>query len=183
MTEGRIQPRGFYTRPREVPGIIPAWHVVGPFDAAGGSIDTAFPPDDSIDMGGNYPGKDVRAVWRTYPSHAGAVGLGEIFGHHDYTEECIAYAYCEVISPESIEVQLRFGSSDDGIVMINGEEVHRYEGIRGVHLDSDVLEVDLGKGSNEILVKVFNCSGPWGFFVRFTNLDGRPLDCLAFTPQ
>jgi hypothetical protein len=183
MARGRIQPRGFYEIASEVPGIVPAWHVIGPFDAAGGSIDTVFPPDDSTDLEGRYRGKDIEAAWRRYPSYAGAVGLGEIYGHHDYTEECMAYAWCEVSAPGDVRVQLRFGSDDDGLVMINGKEVHRYEGTRGVHLDSDVVEVDLREGRNEVLVKVFNRSGPWGFFVRFTDSGGNPMVGLSYSPE
>jgi hypothetical protein len=182
MTAGRIQPMGSYAHPREVPGILPAWYVIGPFDAAGGSIDSTFPPDDSISLERSYPGKVVEAAWRRFPSHAGAVGLGEIFGHHDYTQECMAYAYCEVTAPEDMKVQLRFGSSDDGLVKINGEDAHRYEGTRGVHLDSDVVPVDLIKGRNQILVKVFNRSGPWGFTFRFTDVRGDPMGGLTFSP-
>ena len=182
MAAGRIQPRGFYELPNEVPGIVPAWHVIGPFDAVGGSIDSRFPPDDSIDLEGRYRGKGLEAGWRRYPSHAGAVGLGEIYGHHDYTEECTAYAWCEVSAQDDMEVQLRFGSDDDGLVMINGEEVHRYEGTRGVHLDSDIIGVKLVKGKNGVLVKVFNRNGPWGFTLRFTDTDGSPVGGLAFSP-
>jgi len=182
MAAARIQPRGFYVHAKEVQGIIPAWRIIGPFDACGGSIDSLFPPDSPVDLEAAYPGKELRASWRTYPSHAGAVGLGEIYGHHDYTSGCIAYASCEVMSPESMNVQLRFGSSDDGLVMINGREVHRYEGARGVHLDSDVVPVELEMGLNRVLVKVLNREGPWGFFLRFTDLDGKPLAGLRFSP-
>ncbi len=182
MAATRIQPRGFYMHSRKVPGMVPAWYIIGPFDASGGSIEATFPPDRSIDLDEVYPGKGLEVSWRPYPSHAGAVGLGEIYGHHDYTGGCVAYALCEVTSPRSTEVQLRFGSSDDGLVMINGREVHRYEGNRGVHLDSDVVPIKLDAGSNRILVKVLNREGPWGFFIRFTDLEGNPLAGLNFSP-
>ena len=115
-----------------------------------------------------------------YPTHAGAIGLGEIYGHHDYTKGCLAYASCRVVSPERTGAQLRFGSSDDALVLINGREVHRFVGARGVHLDTDVVPVVLERGENDLLVKVYNREGPWGFFARFTDKGGNPLGGLTF---
>jgi hypothetical protein len=41
MARARFQPPGYWVHPREVPGIVPAWHVLAPFDAAGKKIGRA----------------------------------------------------------------------------------------------------------------------------------------------
>lgn len=77
---------------------------------------------------------------------------------------------------------MRFGSDDDAIVWLNGAEVWRHEGQRGVVRDEDIVSVVLPAGESRILVKVYNRVGMWGFFMRFTALDGRPLEGLTFSP-
>jgi len=183
MSRARIQPRGFYRDPRPVPGIVPAWYVIGPFDAANGSLDSSFPPDTEVDLRARYPGKGIEAVWRRYRSYAGAVGLVEIFGSAEYVKQSMAYAFCRVNSPRRMKAELRFGSDDDASVRFNGREVWRHEGSRGVHLDSDIVPVTLEKGETAILVKVYNREGQWGFSLRFTDMQGRPVKELAFFPE
>ena len=38
------------------------------------------------------------------------------------------------------------------------------------------------EGATDVLVKVFNRDGMWGFVLRFTDAHGRPLEGLAFGP-
>ena len=33
------------------------------------------------------------------------------------------------------------------------------------------------------MLKVYNYDGQWGFFMRFTDLDGKPLEGLSFLPE
>ena len=183
MARARIQPHGFYRNPREVPGIVPAWQIIGPFDAANGCLDVPFPPDSEVNLSASYPGKGIEAAWRRYQSYAGAVGLLEIFGSVEYVKQSMAYAVCKVTSPRRMKVQMRFGSDDDALVRFNGREVWRHEGSRGVHFDSDTVPVALERGETTILVKVYNREGQWGFFLRFTDVQGHPLKGLAFSPE
>jgi hypothetical protein len=179
----RIQPQGFYRHSSEVPGMVPAWNIIGPFDASSDpSLDAVFPPDEGVHLGAEYPGKGIRASWREYPAYAATIGFVEIYGHVDYVKECMAYAACTVTSPEARAAQIRFGSDDDALVRLAGEEVWRHDGFRGVHLDSDIVPVELPKGDAEIVVKIYNREGQWGFFLRFTDEDGRPLKGLQFSP-
>jgi hypothetical protein len=182
MARARIQPRGFYRLPRDVPGMVPAFHVIGPFDAEGGSLDTAFPPDRRVDLEESYQGKGMEVAWRMYRAHSGTLGFVEIFGHPDFLKECTAYATFSFSVRRRTAAQIRFGSDDDGLIRLNAKEVWRFIGYRGVHFDSDVIPVNLDKGENRILVKVFNREGPWGFLLRFTDPEGRPLEGLTFSP-
>jgi hypothetical protein len=50
MARARIQPTGYWAHPREVPGIVPAWHVLAPFDAGDRKLDAIFPPEERIDL-------------------------------------------------------------------------------------------------------------------------------------
>jgi hypothetical protein len=77
---------------------------------------------------------------------------------------------------------MRFSSSDDTVVWFDRKEVWRYVGERGIHFDQDIAFVNLPKGPTQILVKCYNRSGPWGFFMRFTDRD-EALDGLGFSPK
>ena len=163
--------------------MVPAFHVIGPFDASGGSLDSPFPPDGGVILDGTYPGKGMEVSWRPYRAHAGSVGLVEIFGHPDNLKDCVTYAACSVTSSRRIRTQIRFGSDDDALVHLNRREAWRFDGYRGVHFDSDIVPITLERGENEILIKIFNREGPWGFFLRITDADGRPLRGLLFSPR
>ena len=76
-----------------------------------------------------------------------------------------------------------FGSDDDAIMWINGQEVGRHEGSRGLERDADTIEVELAAGESQILAKNANRIGMWGIFMRFTSRDGESLDGLTFSPH
>ncbi len=179
----RIQPQGHWEKPTPIAGVVPALHLLGPFDAEGGGIDASFPPESEFDLGAEYPGKGTVAVWTTQAATMGAVGLVETYGSPHFSNDCTAYGVCTVTSPVEQHVQMRFGSDDDATVRFGDVEVWRYVGGRGVVPDTDVVQVTLAPGETRIMVKVHNRLDQWGFFMRFTDLDGKPLAGLAFSPE
>ncbi|UCH33877.1 MAG: hypothetical protein JSV65_15130 [Armatimonadota bacterium] len=183
MARARFQPTGHWTHPRDVPGIVPAWHVLAPFDdAQAKKLDAAFPPEDEVDLEATYSGKGRTIRWMTQRTIAGAVGFVELYGDIEHLAHCLAYATCDVTSPREQDVQMRFSSDDAAIVWLNGRQVWRHDGPRGVHWDSDVVPVKLEAGDTRVVVKVYNGVGQWGFFMRFTDADGKPPADLSFSP-
>jgi serine/threonine protein kinase len=93
----------------------------------------------------------------------------------------MTYAVCHVEADgDRTDLVLRVGSDDHAKVSINGKEVYRYFGQRGVGKEDEVRSIALHKGSNIIVFKVFNIGGPWGGHLRFTDKDGRPAKGLRF---
>jgi len=178
----RIQPAGFHEHAVDVPGIPPAWHVIGPFDNGEvKGLDVVLPPERRIDLAARYDGKGgVSARWQTVASQAGAVGLVELYGPAD---NATAFAVCTVTNPVARQVHLRTGSDDEILVRFNGREVWRHTGMRGAHMDSDVVPVTLPAGTTQIVAKVYNVGNQWGFCFRFTGTDGKPLTGLTFSPE
>ncbi len=182
MIRERTQRAGFWRTPRKIPGVVPAWDVIGPFDDSDRKIlEAAFPPEKYIDIAGVYQGKSGPVRWLKRLSCGGIVGLGELFGMGGYVANTIAYASCTVTSPRSRKMQMRFGSDDDAIVWLNGKEIWRHNGSRGLERDNDIIDIVLPAGESRILVKVCNRSGMWGFFMRFTYPDGCPVKGLRFS--
>ena len=183
MAQKRIQPKGFWETPQAVLGVVPAWQLVGPFeDKEGKGLDAAFPPDDGFDPNGVYPGKFGSIRWRAWETTCGLLGFSNLFGDHSALHQCVEYAYCEVTSPTEQTVQMRLCTDDDAWARLNGKEVYRFEGPRGIDYDKEVVPVTLPAGTSRIEVKVYNRAGMWGLFMRFTAMDGTPLQGLQFSP-
>ena len=183
MKRNRIQPQGHWEKPRPVPGVVPAWYVLGPFqDTEGKMLDAVFPPDRETDLNAVYRVKFGSARWRVRETTCGVLGLTSLYGEQKGVEKCLDYALCDVTSPKPQTVQMRICSDDDACVRLNGKEVYRFEGSRGLEYDTDVVPIALPAGRSRIEVKIYNRAGMWGLFMRFTDLDGQPLEGLRFSP-
>lgn len=179
MQRARLQPRGYWEQPQPMPGFVPAWRVAAPFDAPAG-LDTVLPPDAGIDFNAVYDVRHGRAGWRTRESTSGVLGLSHRF---ESQKGAIAYAVCDITSPVAQPVQMRLSTDDDAVVLLNGEEIYRFSGSRGIEFDQDVVPIDLPAGPSRLVVKIHNRAGIWGFFMRFTDAEGTPIENLRFDPD
>ena len=183
MRRDRLQPQGFWSEPKPLFGIVPAWYVLAPFpDTLHALLDARFPPDDSLDLNAIYSVKFGKAGWRRWKSTCGVLGITSLFGSHRMVQNCLAYALCEVTSPAEQAVQLRFCSDDDATIRLNGKEVYRFEGVRGLEYDKEVVPLLLPAGKSRFMIKVYNRAGMWGLYMRFTDPQGRPVKNLQFWP-
>jgi len=180
MKRKRIQPEGHWEKPLPLPGYVPAWYVLAPFeDKNGQMLDTPVPPDDGIDPDGIYPVKSGSAGWRVRETTSGTLGINEIYG---VVKNALAYAFCDVTAAEDTPVQMHIGTDDDAWVRLNGKEVYRFSGVRGLDIDHDTVSLTLPRGASRIEVKSYNRAGMWGVFMRFTDMNGRPAEGLSFSP-
>ena len=101
------------------------------------------------------------------------VDLDSFYKGKDYV---YAYALAEIKASAPTNVMLAVGS-DDGIkIWHNGKLVHDNWIPRAVNKDEDLVPLKLVKGSNQILLKVQDMEGGWGF-------EARMLDKAALTDQ
>ncbi len=150
------------------------WLVCGPFEGNREvAHDQAFPPEQGIDLAGEYPGKGGRRV-RWQPYNASAV---DERGYHDLnraigpTENCATYIYGVCTSPVARRARVSLGSDDSVKVWCNGELVFANNLHRGAEPDQDSFEVDLVAGRNEFLLKVVNDDGGYGFYFTLDDPD------------
>ena len=158
-----------------------AWMIIGPFDTTDiTGFHREHPPEKEMDFTGEYAGKEGNVKWFR-PKRGwinGFVDLAALLGRVNWA---VAYAATSVQSPETREVQLRIGS-DDGIkVWLNGELVLSRNVDRPAALDQDIVPVTLQKGQNQLLLKVYNRLYSWGFYMRITNVTGKPCYDLDFS--
>ena len=151
-----------------------AWMTLGPFDnTAGIGYDTEYIPEDSgeIDLTEKYEGVDEQINWKELTDDVldGFIDLGYNVNWR------VSYAYATVTSAEKREVFIRFSSDDQGKVWLNGKEVYADATAQQAILDRNTIPVTLRAGKNTILVKVCNEEIAWGFYLRITDADGKPI--------
>jgi hypothetical protein len=168
---------------------VPEWNIVGPFDLGLVDVtdeervdteryktttmsgwDSLLPPEERVKLDAVYEGKDHKKIhWRNIKAEDnGYVNMDTFYEEIDYAVAC-AVAY--VHSPEGGKYQASTGSDDSILVRVNGSEVWRYHAQRGAAPDQDIFEINLSKGWNEILLKVAERWGGWGFYFRIVDPD------------
>jgi hypothetical protein len=104
--------------------------------------------------------------WACLYSEYGVIDLTAVFD----TWFVVAYAWAQVEMPEQANAVLGIGSDDCVKVWLNGKLVHEHRGGRGVIADSDRVAVTFKKGKNQLVLKILNYGGPWGFSCRLLNI-------------
>jgi len=163
--------------------LVKDWYFLGPFDnTEKDALNKTFPPEENIDLTGEYTGKGgVLVKWARPFSYdvSGDVDLNLLFKPNDYA---VAYALTYAHSPADKKVQLRFGAEDGIKIWLNNKIIIKSEIAKAGEVDSDIVEVNLKKGWNKILLKVTDTWGSWGFYFRVTDSNGKPVEDLIFDP-
>jgi hypothetical protein len=136
-------------------GFLTKWKLIGPFDNTNLSgFDAAFPPEQKIDLAGEYEGKANRVAWFEYTTDDkyGLVDLNRAIGKHNGVT---AYAYHEFVSSAAREVDLRLASINANKLWLNGELLTASEVYHtNTGLDQYIGRGRLKAGPNAILVKI-----------------------------
>lgn len=108
---------------------------------------------------------DTPVMWQRYASPWDVLKLSRPF-KGESRANVVAYAFTTIGRPRAENMFVAAGS-DDGIKMwLNGELVHENLVGRGIRADEDVVAVSMRKGENNLLVKVEQGGGSWGFCLR-----------------
>lgn len=164
----------------EATGFLPqdAWRIVGPFtNPDGAGCEARYPPERELDFLKQYDGAGGTVKWfkPKLEQASGFVDLASVLKPNEWT---VAYALTRLRSPVARNVQLRIGSDDEVKVWLNGDVVLSHNVPRYAAVDQDIVYATLKSGTNEILVKVCNHTGSWGFYLRVMDATGRSLDDL-----
>ncbi len=154
------------------PLVAKPWTMIGPFDngkmvgGRGVGHDRVFPPEESVDLKKSYPGKGGLVSWvkRTEFQDGVVHSFVPLLAEPDYS---LVYLAREIESPIDQKVTALMSSDDTLKVWLNGELLHEFKTHRGVSVDSDVVELPLLQGRNQLLLKVANGTGGFGFTFRF----------------
>lgn len=143
-------------------GPIRAWQVCGPFAVEG----VAAPATASE---GDLSPRAREAVegraWKDVAAKNGTVNLKEVVGAASSDEAC-AYAHAVLRADRETSRWISVRSDDGVAVWCNGRRVLVHDVLRGLDAGPDRILLRLREGENDLLLKIFNAGGDWGFSVR-----------------
>jgi mono/diheme cytochrome c family protein len=134
------------------------WQAIGPFNEVAGSqpFDYAYPPERQVDLNMAYD--DGKLRWQPKPEWVDGKA------HYLAGDKCATYLFRTVRVDRRQPLTLYLGS-DDGIkVWINGKLVHSNILVRVVAPNQDRVPIVLQPGENQILLKIVNLQGGYGFY-------------------
>lgn len=160
--------------------VIGEWWAAGPFDggpegAAGDPLGTDFGPDASpaaIDTAATLKGVNGKPVkWERIGTDRFEgdfdglkwVDFNKFCQRHDVrTDQVVGYFATAMVSPVEQAAKLVLGSDDGVRVWLNGREVFKADPTRAVRFPDDVVNVELQRGTNVLLVKLRQGDGKGG---------------------
>jgi formylglycine-generating enzyme required for sulfatase activity len=90
-------------------------------------------------------------------------------------DQASTYLHRIITAPEDMELPCGFGSDDGLIVFFNGERILAADVPRGPGVDQNTATLQLKKGANHLLLKIYNRSGGHGFYF---SADGVTTDSM-----
>ncbi len=179
---------------RQADDYLKTWLICGPFpnpETPDGRINVEDLPGFNTDYlkahGGEtnlkvQPGQvekydDGQAAWFQYTSDEPAIDLDKTIGDLNHV---LAYACCYVEANQDGYHLMSLGSNDGIRVWVNGNEVWKFAGGRTVQLDDDLVPIHLKKGKNQILLKIENSEGQWGYALRILPFSGERFSNKRF---
>jgi len=159
------------------------WQVLGPFpNLTGRAFDKDFGPEKGVDLSASYPGHGGEMVrWKAAQSSTtGFVDLNPLFKPNILV---CAYAVIYVKSPDARKALVSAGSDDGGKTWLNGKEILSVPGARSAAPGQDRVPVELKAGWNEVLIKIPQSHGGWGFYFDLLTPDGKPMADLVYSPS
>ena len=114
--------------------------------------------------------KDIERTWFRLQGKEDKIHLSKYLKPKDMV---VAYAFSRVRSPKKQKVILSVGSNDGVKVFLNGKQVHEMHPRTGrwLQADNDYVPVTLKKGINNLMLKIDQGTGDFGYVVRFLDYD------------
>ena len=134
------------------------WHLIGPFKAI--SFDEAhakaFLDPSKVDV--------KKPIGRLKWKASKQLTDGKV--HNLVGSNSAYYLYRTVTVASASKLNLSLGSDDSIQVWVNGDVRHNNKQLRGVVPGQDKVAVDLKAGQNQLLMKIANGSGGFGFYFK-----------------
>ena len=150
------------------------WHVAGPYKDAFPAVHRrVYAPEQGVDLSQRQAGK---LLWTKHPEWVDGK-VHQLRGDHTafYLSRTIEVATAQ-------PVVLLFGSDDAIKVWVDGVQLLDHEVSRGVVPDQERLELQLAAGQHQLLVKISNGTGGFGFYFR-ADIDRIPDAIQALLRQ
>jgi formylglycine-generating enzyme required for sulfatase activity len=146
--------------------VLGPWHTTGPL-AAKGFGDSLF-PEKGIDLKAKGPAG--AALWQAHPEWRD----GE---PHDLPggSSASTYLFRTITVEKPAQVSAGLGSDDGLEVWLNGTKLLSKDVARGLSPNSDTVALQLKQGENQLLLKIYNQSGGYGFYFSLGAAEANSL--------
>jgi len=145
--------------------VLGDWYYIGPFDnTRGEGFDTIYPLEKKISLDEAYEGKDGRLVrWKRGEFFLDG-RVNDLKPFFDDKQNAVAYLCRTIHCPADMERVISLGSDDTLTVWLNSLRVLAKNVARGAAPDQDRVTLKLHEGQNELLLKICQGGGDWGFY-------------------
>lgn len=169
-------------------GYVRDWQIIGPFDNEGrAGWDATLPPEAgqsrAVDRSATHRGRERDVGWRLYPQSANRYGYVDFDSMFRPWVHVCGFAETFVHSDRARALSVWLGAGGAAKVLVNGTEVVRDDVYRSPGPDRVAGSVRVHAGWNRVLVKSCVTEGGWGFYLRFGDTDGSPVEGLRFDPE
>ncbi len=149
------------------------WAVIGPFDNSDWKAYARTIVDPAhVDV--QQPVEGVKWLKPGADAYI-AAGGGIDFNHLFARDNSVCFAYRSYDVQEAGAGVITCGSDDALTLWVNGEKIHEDRDSRGVNPNSLRFEVKLKPGRNEVLARIQQGGGGWGFQLHLNTGAGNPL--------
>ncbi len=156
-------------------GFIQRWYVIGPFPLPSEEHwQMEYLDEPEVDLERSYRLHGKRHEWEPVWAHP-QEGIVDLVSTLSMCEQCLAYAYTEIYVPEACEAVLSLGVDDSEQVWVNGEKVFEQYTARPLQKDQDTVPIQLEKGENQILLKIYQNNLDWEFCARVLSSEDKIL--------
>jgi hypothetical protein len=140
-----------------------SWWTIGPFNNQDkNGLHTKYPPENEFDLKKSYLGKNNETInWRFIENKQ--FGYMDFIKFFDDAKDGVAYAKTIVELKQAGKIKIGLGSNDGVKLWVNGELVHTNKTTRIAEPNQDIITVNMRKGKNNVLIKVDQTDGGWGF--------------------
>ncbi|MFQ3591722.1 MAG: VCBS repeat-containing protein [Gemmataceae bacterium] len=145
------------------------WRYIGPFPNGGKGFASEYPPEKAIDYKAQYPGKGKQVGWAEGKFVDGQVNSLTLFGDNT---DAVCYVHREITCARAMKLPISLGSDDGLAVFLNGKKILAANESRACAPDQHRLTLDLKQGRNDLLLKITQGVGDWGFY--FNPLEKLP---------
>ena len=154
-------------------GYLANWSVIGPFANDGMVGFTTLYGPELERSGSAYPGKAGEVEWRDVSpySRLGYLNVGDFCRPN---HAAVSYAVTTLEVTRTSRVRLWTGANGAYKIWVNRDLVAQSPDLGGGPI-REWVDIELRRGENELLIKLGNETGPMGFFLHLTDMDGDPF--------
>lgn len=151
--------------------VLGPWYMAGPFAHDNFWVDAKFQPEDAVDLSATYTGKNGQVSWQEMTTWTHERTKHNFFDVLDFpTDKVDCYAYRRITSPANMDAYIYYGSDDSMAAWLNGKEIVKNQHLGQCFPRERLVEIQLRKGDNDLLVKVGNNDQGFEFYCEIQPL-------------